>query len=78
MLSERMGEYSKAFIHYEKALKIRKESLSPNHLDLVATYNNINIVCDHTRHKSDADLFFKLAIESEQLSLASSHSKFLK
>ena len=45
MPSEQMGEYSKAFIHCEKALKSPEESFSSNHLDLVATFNNINIVC---------------------------------
>jgi tetratricopeptide (TPR) repeat protein len=38
-----MGEYSKALSHYEKALEIRQQLLSPNHPDLAWPYNNIGM-----------------------------------
>ena len=48
VLYSRMGNYDKALILYQQALTIRKDTLGPEHLDVVNTLNNL------------ADLYYKI------------------
>jgi tetratricopeptide (TPR) repeat protein len=58
-----MGEYSKALSFDERALKIRQQSLPPNHPDLTASYNNIGLVYDKMGDYSKALSSHEKALE---------------
>ena len=68
------GEYKQALTYYEKALKIRQQSLSSNHPDLASSYNNIGVVYENMGEYSKALSSHEKALEIKQQSLSSNHS----
>ncbi|CAF0730650.1 unnamed protein product [Adineta steineri] len=67
------GDYEKAIRYCEKALEIRKKTLSANHPDLAFSYNNIGSVCDEMGEYSQALLAHEKALEIREKTLPSNH-----
>jgi Tfp pilus assembly protein PilF len=67
------GEYKEALSYYEKALKIRRQSLPPNHPDLAKSYNNIGAVYYNMGEYSKALSSHEKALEIKQQSLPPNH-----
>jgi tetratricopeptide (TPR) repeat protein len=65
-----MGEYSKALVHYEKALDINQKNLP----HIAISYNNIAIVHSKLGNYTKAVSFFERAHEILQCSSTSTHS----
>ncbi|CAF1464427.1 unnamed protein product [Adineta steineri] len=67
------GEYQEALSFYEKALKIRQQSLPSNHLDLADSYNRIGSVHYSMGDYSKALSYYKKALAIRQQSLPVNH-----
>jgi tetratricopeptide (TPR) repeat protein len=72
------GEYKEALIFYEKALKIRQQSLPSNHPDLAKSYTNIGNVYYNMGNYSKALSSHEKALEIRQHSLPSNHPDLAK
>jgi tetratricopeptide (TPR) repeat protein len=67
------GEYKEALSYYEKALKLRQQSLPPNHPDLAKSYNNIGNVYSNMGEYSKALWYYEKTLEIDQKSLPPNH-----
>jgi tetratricopeptide (TPR) repeat protein len=67
------GEYKETIRLYEKALDIHQKSLSPNHLDLTTSYNNIDLAYFEMADYSRALSLYEKALEIDQRALPPNH-----
>ena len=68
-----LSEFAKAKDYYERALKIRKEQLGPNHVDVAVSYNNLgNVYCD-TGQVAKAKDYYEQALEIRKQQLGANH-----
>ncbi|CAF0720457.1 unnamed protein product [Adineta steineri] len=72
-IKRNQGEYQEALSHYRKALKIRQQSLPPNHPDLGDSYNNIGYVYKSMGDYPKALSYYEKAFAIRQESLPSNH-----
>ena len=68
-----MGEYTKAFSYYEKAVKIFKNSFPDNHPQLAVSYNNVGRAHANTNDYSKALSYFRYALDIFECSLPPDH-----
>jgi tetratricopeptide (TPR) repeat protein len=68
-----LGKYEEALKFYEKSLKIRQQSLLPNHPDLAKSYNNIGLVYYNMGEYPKALSYYEKAFEIRQQSLPPNH-----
>ena len=68
-----MGEYSKALSSYEQSLEIYEVTLSPNHPDLAASYNNIGNVYSKMGEYSKALSSYEQSLEIRKVALPPNH-----
>jgi tetratricopeptide (TPR) repeat protein len=73
IIKDDQGEYADAIIFYEKSIKINQEILSPTHLDLTASYNNIGKVYRKMKDYPQALSYFEKALEIRREVLPSNH-----
>ncbi|XP_046855921.1 serine/threonine-protein kinase/endoribonuclease IRE2-like [Xenia sp. Carnegie-2017] len=64
--------WSKSYAH-EKALKIRKRSLGPNHIRVAASLHNLGLVFEKTGKYDEAKVVHKKALEIRKQSLGPNH-----
>jgi tetratricopeptide (TPR) repeat protein len=67
------GEYKEALSSHEKALKLRQQSLPPNHVDLAKSYNNIGNAYYNMGEYSKALSSHEKALVIRQQSLPPNH-----
>ena len=73
LVKDGQGDYENTLRYYEKALKIRQETLPPNHPDLATSYSNIGSVYFDMGEYSNASSFYEKALEIAQKALPENH-----
>ena len=67
------GDLEKAKEYYEWALKIQKQQLGTNHVDVASSYNNLGTVYSKTGDLEKAEEYYEWALEIKKEQLGANH-----
>ena len=72
-ITKTIGDYEKALYYYNKGLEIQQKILSPNHLTLGITYNNIGTLYYSIEQYSKALTYYQKGLEIREKNLSPDH-----
>ncbi len=70
------GQYSKAELLYQEALELRKHLWGENHIDVVASLNNLALLYDEQGRYDEAEPLYLQSLELEKRLLGENHPSF--
>ena len=73
LVSDNMGEYSKALLSYERSREIYEVALPPNHPQLATSYNNIGVLYDNMGEYSKALSYYEKDLEISKQAPTTNH-----